>query len=181
MFSIFGRMSALLGSIPYSLVALYLRVVVAWTFFSLGQEKVDGAKIGTDLLGYEISFKLPSSLLETTFLLAANDYKLPLIPSPWVAYVVSYAEHLLPVLILLGLATRLSSFVLLVMVLVAQVFIFPNLWWSLHAYWIGLLLVLMTRGAGHISLDGFFGLFRRKPKPLPRFAPEAQQPAAVLG
>lgn len=176
MFSIFGRFSALLGRIPYTFVALYLRVIVAWSFFFLGQEKVDGAKIGTEILGREISFKLPSTVLDTTLALFANDYKLPLIPSNWAAYIVAYAEFILPLLILIGFATRISAFILFVMVLLAQIFVFPGLWWSLHAWWIGALLVLMSRGPGHVSFDWIFGLFRRSPKPLPKLTPEPIEP-----
>ena len=184
MFSIFGRLSARLASIPYALVGLFARIVVAYPFFMSGQSKIEGAKYGTELLGQELSFKLPQTMLDKTFELFANDYKLPVIPSNIAAYLVAFAENVLPVLILFGLATRLSALGLFIMVLVIQLLVFPGHWWSEHAYWLALLLLLMSRGAGAISLDAFFGLFRRKPKAQrgapPMSAPEVIAPAVKV-
>ena len=179
MFSIFGRLSARLAAIPYALVGLFVRVVVAYPFLMSGQGKVEGdnilpepvTKLGRDLLGLDLSYKLPQAIAQKTFDAFANDYKLPVLPSNAAAYIATFAEIVFPVLILLGLATRLSALALFIMVLVIQFLVFPGHWWSEHAYWLALLLVLMSKGAGAISLDSFFGLFRRKPRHMPRDAP----------
>ena len=178
MFRIFGRLSAKLASIPYAVVGLFARCVVAYPFFMSGQSKVDGTKYSMDLLGQELSVKLPQTMLDKTFELFANDYKLPVIPSNVAAYIVAFAENVLPVLLLIGLATRLSALGLFIMVLVIQFLVFPGHWWTEHAYWLALLLLLMSRGPGAISLDAFFGLFRRKPK-LPRPAPPSAAPDVI--
>ena len=62
------------------------------------------------------------------------------------------AEHFFPVLILLGLATRLSALALLGMTLVIQLFVYPDAY-PTHGTWIALLLVLMAKGPGRVSID----------------------------
>ena len=179
MFSIFGRLSSWLAAIPYALVGLFVRVVIAYPFFFDGQDKVDGTKYVVPIPGHELTLTLPTTVLDKTFTAFADVYKLPVIPSSAAAYIVSFAEFVLPVLILVGLATRLSALGLLIITLVIQFFVFPDLWWTLHAYWVALLLVLMSRGAGHISLDAFFGLFRRK-KTFMAAAPFRREPEVVV-
>ena len=63
-----------------------------------------------------------------------------------------WAEHPLPSLLLLGLFTRLSALALLGMTLVIQLFVYPDAW-PTHLSWAGLLLYLVGRGAGTLSLD----------------------------
>ena len=65
----------------------------------------------------------------------------------------TYAEHLFPLLLVIGLCTRLSALALLGMTMVIQIFIYPEAWWSVHIIWVALALVLITRGAGRFSLD----------------------------
>jgi putative oxidoreductase len=69
------------------------------------------------------------------------------------AYVTTYAEHLFPILLVLGLFTRLSATALLMMTLVIQFFVFPEAWWQVHIVWVALALALITRGGGAFSLD----------------------------
>jgi putative oxidoreductase len=183
MFSIFGRLSARLASIPYALVGLFARIVVAWPFLISGQGKVEGGnilpeavvKLGRDLFGWELSYKLPEAVSQRTFELFANEYKLPILPSNAAAYIVAFAEIVFPLLILFGLMTRISALCLFIMVLVIQFLVVPGNWWTQHAYWLALLAVLMSRGPGAISLDAFFGLFRRKPK-MAHAAPRTSEP-----
>ena len=42
------------------------------------------------------------------------------------------------------------------MTLVIQIFVYPDAWWTVHAYWAALLLVLIARGPGALSLDALF-------------------------
>jgi len=67
------------------------------------------------------------------------------------------AEHLLPILLVLGLATRLSALGLLGMTAVIQVFVYPDAW-PTHLTWAVPLLYLAGRGAGPVSLDRPFGI-----------------------
>ena len=64
----------------------------------------------------------------------------------------AYAEHLFPVLLVLGLFSRFSAFALLGMTTVIEVFVYPDAW-PTHLSWAGLLLIIIGRGAGKLSLD----------------------------
>ena len=97
------------------------------------------------------------TITDTTYLLFREEYKLPLIPPEWAAQMATVAEHLFPVLLVLGLFTRLSALALLGMTLVIQVFVYPDAW-PTHLSWAALMLYLAGRGAGRLSLDRWLGL-----------------------
>ncbi|MCA1606141.1 MAG: DoxX family protein, partial [Acidobacteria bacterium] len=54
--------------------------------------------------------------------------------------------------LVLGLFTRLSALALLIMTLVIQIFVYPDAW-PTHLSWAALLLPLIARGGGKLSLD----------------------------
>jgi putative oxidoreductase len=143
----------------YAIAALLARIVAAHVFFSSGQTKVSGPTVGGMFHGVDLSFKLPTALSDSAVALFEDEYKLPHIPPEIAAYAAAAAEHILPALLLLGLLTRLSALGLLVMTLIIQFLVYPDAWWSAHAYWAALLLVLIARGGGALSLDAL--LFRR--------------------
>ncbi len=64
----------------------------------------------------------------------------------------AYAEHLFPVLLVLGLFTRASGLALLGMTAVIQIFVYPQAW-PTHLSWAALMLYLMAHGAGRWSVD----------------------------
>jgi putative oxidoreductase len=61
-------------------------------------------------------------------------------------------ELTIPVLLFLGLATRLATLPLLGMILVIQLFVYPGAWTD-HLLWGSILVFLLTRGPGALSLD----------------------------
>lgn len=122
--------------IPPWLLALVVRFGIASVFFLSGRTKVDGLLHITD----------------STYYLFAEEYRVPLIPSAIAAHMATWAEHLFPILLVLGLATRLSALGLLGMTLVIQTFVYPGAW-ATHLTWAGLLLYLVRYGAGPVSLD----------------------------
>jgi putative oxidoreductase len=126
---------ALAERIPYSFVALLTRLAVAGVFWRSGRTKVSGF-----------------SIREETFFLFREEYRVPLLPSDLAAYLATTAEHVLPVLLVAGLASRLSAFGLLGMTAVIQLFVFPHAWPE-HIQWTGMLLLIVARGPGAISLD----------------------------
>ncbi|MGZ5239103.1 MAG: DoxX family protein, partial [Caldimonas sp.] len=69
----------------------------------------------------------------------------------------AYSEHFFPLLLVLGLATRLSAAALLGMTLVIEVFVYPQAW-PTHLSWAAPLMLLAARGAGAFSLDRGLGL-----------------------
>lgn len=149
-----------LDAIPYAVIALFLRIVAAHPFFVSGQTKIDGPTVGGEIFGLDLSFQIPTSIRDSTFALFADEYKVPLIPPTLAAYAASGVEFVLPLLLLIGLLTRLSASGLLAMTMVIQIFVFPDAWWTVHAYWAAILIVLIARGPGAISLDHI--LFRRQ-------------------
>ncbi|MGH8076957.1 MAG: DoxX family membrane protein [Lysobacter sp.] len=140
---------AAFSRIPDDAIKLLARLSMALTFWTSGQTKITGLVI--DPIGGNVEFGLPQ-LSESAIELFRSEYALPLIPPEWAAYLAATAEHMLPLLLLLGLATRLSAFALLVRTLVIQIFVYPNAY-PVHALWAALLLYLMARGPGALSLD----------------------------
>ncbi|MET0349888.1 MAG: DoxX family protein [Rhizobacter sp.] len=125
--------------IPDDLIALVARLGIAGIFWLSGRTKVEGL----------------FTLTDTTFLLFREDYALPLIPPVPAAYLATTAEHVFPILLVLGLATRLSAGALLGMTAVIQLFVYPAAW-PTHLSWVAPLLYLVARGAGRWSVDGVF-------------------------
>eukprot|EP00435_Cladocopium_sp_Y103_P078493 s1_g2232.t1 len=126
----------LFDRIPSFVFELAMRVSIAMVFWTSARTKVDGFL----------------TLKPSTFFLFEYEYALPLIPHNIAAYMATYAEHFFPILIVLGLAARFSAAALLVMTLVIQVFVYPGAW-SLHLLWAGVLLYIVARGPGVVSVD----------------------------
>lgn len=126
---------------PHSLLALVNRIAVAGIFWLSARTKVEG--------WFTIS--------DSAYALFREEYKLPLLPPELAAQMATVAEHLFPILLVLGLFTRLSALALLGMTLVIQVFVYPDAW-PTHLSWAGLLLYLAGRGAGNVSLDRALGI-----------------------
>jgi putative oxidoreductase len=125
-------MAHLFSKLPYSLIALLARLLPALVFWRSGLTKIDDFDKTIDL------FK--------------EIYALPLLPPVWGAYLSTVAELTLPLLLVLGLCTRLSAFALLGMTAVIQIFVFPGSYLE-HGFWAVCFLLLMKFGAGEISLD----------------------------
>lgn len=70
--------------------------------------------------------------------------------------IATYAEHMLPILVMLGLATRFGAAGLFVMTSVIQLFVYPDAFWTPHVMWFGLALILVARGGGMFALDRLF-------------------------
>ena len=135
--------------IPHSLVALLARLSLAAVFWTSGQTKVQGLVV--NLVEGEFSLGWPR-LSDNALALFRDEYRLPLLAPELAAPMAAFAEHLFPLLLLLGLATRLSALALLAMTLVIQVFVYPGAY-ATHGTWAALMLVLMARGPGVFSLD----------------------------
>lgn len=129
------RLNALAARLPWDLAALPLRLFPAAVFFASGQTKVDGWRIA-----------------DSTWFLFEQEYALPLIPPAVAAVMAVIAEHLLPALLVLGLATRLAAAGLLGMTLVIQIFVYPEAW-PTHGVWAACLIALIVAGPGRLSAD----------------------------
>jgi len=124
-----------------SLIGHGARVAVGAIFFLSGRTKVEGLLTVTD----------------SAYTLFREDYKVPLLPPEFAAHMATYAEHLFPILLVLGLFTRLSALALLGMTAVIQIFVYPDAW-PTHLSWAALMLYLAGRGAGPVSLDRALGI-----------------------
>lgn len=89
---------------------------------------------------------------ELTVALFRDEYKVPILPPELAALLATWAEHLFPVLLVLGLGTRFAALGLLAMTAVIQLFVYPGAW-PTHGSWAAVLLYLAARGPGRISLD----------------------------
>jgi len=119
-----------------SALLLVGRLAIAAIFFLSGRTKVTGLFTITD----------------ATFELFRTDYALPLVPPVWAAWGATISEHLFSVLLVLGLATRVSAAALLGMTLVIEVFVYPDAW-PTHLSWAAMMLPLIVKGGGRYSLD----------------------------
>jgi len=129
------RTIATLDGIPYWPIALAARVFPAAVFWQSGETKVAGWHLK------------PSAIA-----LFENEYQLPLIDPSIAAHASALAEHALPILLVIGFATRFSALALLIMTAVIEIFVYPGAW-PTHGVWATCFLILIARGAGSLSLD----------------------------
>ena len=121
-----------LGRFPLAILQLVFRFSVASVFFKSGHSKI-------------LSW-------DTTILLFANEYRVPVLSPELAATLAASFELGCSTLIALGLLTRLATLPLLGMVFVIQTFVYPENW-AEHLTWAAMLIFLLTRGPGPISLD----------------------------
>ena len=120
-----------LGRFPLSILQLAMRIGVGLAFFNAG------------LLKFR-SFDYATQLFE-------QAYKIPLLAPAVAARIAMINELTCSLLLLLGLATRLSTLPLLAMIFVIQM-VYPSAWPD-HVLWGSILIFLLTRGPGEFSLD----------------------------
>ena len=127
------------GRFVEGLALLLTRVALAGIFWRSGRTKVE-----------EGSW---FDLTDTTYFLFENEYSGIPLPTDIAAPMATYAETFLPILLVLGLATRFSAVALLGMTLVIQFFVYPEAWWSVHLLWVAMAAMLISRGGGIFSVD----------------------------
>lgn len=150
---VIDRVVAVCGIVPYALVALLLRLVVARDFFVSGQAKALGPTIPLSFQNFSYSLILPAQVRDDVLNGFATQFASVPVPPAFIAYGVTYAEFLLPICLAIGLGTRIAAVLLLVMTVVLQIYVAPEALWNAHVYWAAILLALMTCGPGAISLD----------------------------
>ena len=136
-----GRIRGALEGVSYTWLALPLRFAVATVFWNSAMAKLAN--------------------WDTTLSLFSDEYQLPLLPPEIAAYAATTVELTTPVLLVLGLLTRPAAFVLLGMTAVIEIFVYPQSW-PTHIQWAAMLLVLLCRGAGALSIDHL--LTNRRPR-----------------
>jgi putative oxidoreductase len=129
------RLIAALNSIPQDAIALAARIFIAAIFWQSGQTKLEG-------------WRVSDSAIE----LFREEYRLPLLDPVLAAHLAALGEHLFPLLLVAGLASRFAALALLGMTAVIQLFVYPDAW-PTHGVWAVALLVIVARGPGRLSLD----------------------------
>lgn len=140
--SLIQRANRIAGYIPHDLVQLAARLFPAMVFWQSARTKVDGLAIK-----------------DATYFLFEHVYALPLIPPVPATILATWAEHVLPILLILGLFARFAALGLLIMTAIIQIFVFPGAWVT-HGLWAAALLVTSAQGPGRLSLDHWLKLDR---------------------
>jgi putative oxidoreductase len=120
-----------------------LRIALALPFFRSGLTRWDGFLSLSPSAAYlfEEEFKLH---------IFGGEYGFP---APLVvAHLTALAEITFPVLLILGFATRLTAFGLLLMTGVIQLVV-PDGWANFHLYWAAMAIAIIALGTGPLSLD----------------------------
>ena len=128
----FTAIREVLGRFPLSIIQLGMRFGVGLVFFNAG------------VLKYQ-SFEFAVKLFE-------DEYKVPLLAPAVAARMAMFNELTFSTLLFLGLGTRFATLPLLGMIMVIQLFVYPNAWPD-HLLWGSILIFLLTRGPGALSID----------------------------
>jgi putative oxidoreductase len=131
-FALVGWIIRMLDGVPYMFLALPLRAAVATVFWNSAMAKLAN--------------------WDTTLVLFTDEYQVPLLPPELAAYMAATIELTTPILLLLGFLTRATALVLLGMTTVIEVFVYPQAW-PTHIQWAAMLLILLCRGPGELSID----------------------------
>ena len=129
--------TAWLGRFPLPIAQVFFRLAIASVFMKAGLTK--------------------TASWEFTVQLFADEYKVPVLPPEVAALMAATFELSCATLLALGLATRVATLPLLGMIAVIQTFVYPHAW-SDHLTWGSMLIFLLTRGGGPLSLDRLVGL-----------------------
>lgn len=130
--NIYLSLAGIADRIPLSLVQLAARIAVARVFWQSAQSKLASWQVTEQLFAFE--------------------YKLPLIDPAFAAKLATATEITGALLIFFGLLSRAGALMLLGVTMTIQIFVYPQNWPD-HILWAALLLLIVARGAGAISLD----------------------------
>jgi putative oxidoreductase len=122
----------LLDRVPMAPIQLLLRVGVGMVFWKSAMSK---------LANWDLTIQL-----------FADEYRVPVLPPDIAALLGTTAEIVGAVALILGLGARFGSLALLGVTATIQLFVYPENW-SEHLLWAAVLLLVLVRGAGPLSLD----------------------------
>jgi putative oxidoreductase len=123
-----------LERVPLAPCQLLFRLAIAGVFFRAGLGKITS--------------------WHPTVALFRDEYQVPVLSPEIAATLATTFELSCSILLVAGLATRLATLPLLGMIAVIQLFVYPNAWPE-HLTWASILLFLLLRGAGPLSLDRY--------------------------
>lgn len=124
------------GSFCLTVVAplanLWARIYIGLVFFRSGLAKLDD--------------------FEETIEFFEDDWALPFLSGEPAAYLATAGELVLPILLFLGLFTRIGAVGLLVMAAVIQIWVLPD---HQHYFWMIICALLIGQGGSKLSLDNW--------------------------
>ncbi len=138
-----SRTSGWIASLPAWLSLFMLRIALAVPFYFSGLTKWDGFLKLSDSAAFLFTDEFKLNLFGRVY-----DFPFPAF-SAWLA---AAFEIALPLLLVVGLATRFAAFGLLVMTAVIQVVV-PDGWANFHLPWAAMAMAIMTFGPGRLSVD----------------------------
>ena len=147
----FDRATAVLQRFALPVFDLAVRLWIARVFFNSGLTKIRD--------------------WESTIYLFEDEYKVPLLPPELAAYLGTTFELAMPVLLVIGFAARFAALPLLGMACVIQFVLGaanPDYDHAEHFYWMFLLVMIVLRGAGPLSVDYLIGRWIAKSNTSPR-------------
>jgi putative oxidoreductase len=150
---------------------LFVRLIAAKVFLASGLSKWNGFfdfnEEKYDLFLYE--FFCPDPVREGALLLCDSNtldyvegsFTVSLIET--LALMAGIVEVLLPVMLILGIFSRIGAIGLVGMTLFIQLAVFPEWdhWWNPAVWWFIALMVIVSHGPGKLSLDYLFKLDRK--------------------
>jgi putative oxidoreductase len=140
----FQRLFAVAEMVPLSLVQAMGRAALATLFWKAAQSKLASWPVTIQLFAFED--------------------RVPLLPPEYAAMLGTGVELIGAILLFLGLMTRFAALALLGLVATIQIFVYPGSW-SEHLLWASLLVLLVIRGPGVVSLDHAIGRWARAVRP----------------
>ena len=138
------RLFAAAEMVPLSLVQVMARAALATLFWKAAQSKLASWPVTVQLFAFE--------------------YQVPLLPPEYAAMLGTGVELIGAILLFLGLMTRFAALALMGLVATIQIFVYPGSW-AEHLMWASLLLLLVIRGPGVVSLDHVIGRWARAVRP----------------
>jgi putative oxidoreductase len=126
------RLVGIADAIPPSLVQLAGRIAVAHVFWQSAQTKLASWPVTLQLFAFE--------------------YRLPVIDPAVAAPLATGAELVGAVLLFFGFFARFGALILLGVTATIQIFVFPG-HWAEHLLWASVLLLILARGPGVVSVD----------------------------
>ena len=142
-----ARLDGLVARMPPSLVSIGLRFALAFPFFRSGLTKWDAPLV----LSGSATF-----LFHEEFRLHLLGFEVPYPFPDLMAFASGSAEIVLPILLVLGLATRFAALGILVMTAVIQLTV-PDGWEAYHLPWAAMAGALTIVGPGRVALDALVG------------------------
>lgn len=127
-----ASLRACLDAVPLSWPLLLMRLALGAMFLNAGLVKYQS--------------------WEVTLLLFRDEYKVPLAPPELMAGMATFNEIAVSSLLILGLGTRVATLPFFGMLATIQLFVYPEAWRD-HLLWASILVTLLARGAGAVSLD----------------------------